>query len=172
MSETKKPAKKKAAKKPADKLSQIFDWPTLMSVKGDGKRLYYTRSMPNKSGMMGLASLDMSVKTIKHFHDVKPLEYFAKSHAGVLFDKIDEIMKKKGNKLSLEGAAVTAIEEVNKLIWSEYEKAKKEAQKEDKPLPVKPKEIQQYDSRRFVNWYVFINHVLSDLMNKSEDTKS
>jgi hypothetical protein len=162
MSSTEKPVT--TTKDTSDKLSEIFDWKMLMSVKGDSKGIYYSRVAPNKSGMMGMARIDMTKKVVAHFHDVRPVEYFLKSNSGRFFDLMHENVK---DGVSLELASIKAIEEVNKLIVSEYQEAKDAAKaKNEIALPPKPEAIQMYDSRRFVNWYIFINQVLAEMTNK------
>lgn len=170
------------------RLSEIFDWKMLMSVRGDGTGIYYTRTMPHpKSGYMQLAKLDMSKKVIAHQNDVRPLEYYLGRNAGRFFDIMHENYQVL---LSLDNAAITATEELNKLMESEYQAEVKEVkahnakiekknglEKEDskleqiKPLPVKPREIQMYDCRRFVKWYVFINQVLAEMTAKQAESK-
>lgn len=171
------------------KLSEIFDWKLLMSVKGDGTGIYYTRTMPHpKTGFMQLAKLDMTKKVIAHQNDVRPLEYFLSRNAGRYFDMMHENVE-KGE--SLENAAITAIEELNNLMESEHKKAVEDAKahnakvekanasiiEENKKepiiaLPQKPRVIQQYDSRRFVKWYIFIHQVLAKMTAEQAESKS
>jgi len=150
------------------KLSEIFDWKLLMSVKGDGKGLYYTRVMPHpKTGMMQLAKLDMTRKVTAHQNDVRPIEMYLKRNAGRFFDVMDRQVRE--TKMSLNAAAIEAVEEVNNLMDSEYILAVEEAKTGDLVLPARPTYIEMYNTRRFVNWYIFINQVLAEMTAKQKE---
>ena len=168
MSSTEKqPATSKT--KEQSKLSEIFDWKMLMTVKGDGKGLYYTRVNPHpKTGMMGMARIDMTKKLTTHFHNVRPVEFYLMSHSGVFFDAMHKNVE---NEMSFDNAAITAIEEVNDLIQTEYKEAMQKAKEANEALPVKPKDIQMYNSTKFVNWYIFINQVLAEMTKNQSKTK-